>query len=753
MLSRSALPGLVLTLLSLALNSAAGQEKSVRPGINQPFENPDVQEYLGKFEVESREIYAHRKDLVAACRLKPGVTVADVGAGTGLFSRLFAPVVGPSGKVYAVDIAPKFIAHVEKTCREQGLKNVVGVVCKPDSVGLPERSIDLAFICDTYHHFEFPQRTLASIHQALRPGGQLVLIDFHRIPGKSSEWILGHVRAGQDVFVKEVEVAGFKKVEEQQLLKENYFVRFEKVEARKQPRKDAARTVMVPSSGRWDGSSSDGRGPFDVLKYGAKGDGQAKDTQAIQAAIDACQRSGGGTVTVPAGTFLSGSLHLKSNVCLHLDHGATLRASPDSGDFDPYETLGFKNAADRETSFFHHALIWAEDAERVAITGTGTIHGNRTKRGGPKPIALKRCRFVTVSGITLLDSPNYCISLLGTDYVTIDGITIRNGYSDGIDPDCCRHVRIANCHIESWDDAIVPKTSFSLGERRSTENLIVTNCVLASNCNAFKLGTESGGDFRNITVSNCVLFSRPNLRPPVSGISLLSVDGGVIDGVAISNITMTGVRCPLFLRLGNRGRDQEKATPGALKNVVLSNIVASGAQWPCAIAGIPAHPIEGVTLSNVRIGYAGGGTGEQAHVEVPEQLGKYPSADMFGALPASGLFCRHARDLRLSGVDLKWAAPDGRPAVVCEDVSRLEIDALAAHTAAGVDPVLSFHQVRGALIRGCMPKEGTAVFLRVTGAESKDICLLANNFSGVRQAVERARGASAQSVRETANQR
>jgi predicted methyltransferase len=213
---------------------ALAQEKSVRPGINKPFENPDVKEYVGKFEVESREVYVKRKEIVAACGLKPGMAVADVGAGTGLFTRMFAREVGPTGKVYAVDIAPKFVEHVEKTCKEAGLKNVQGVVCTPTSAKLPDNSVDLVFICDTYHHFEFPQRTLASLHRALRPGGRLVLVDFQRVPGKSSEWVLGHVRAGQEVFTREVEEAGYKAVGEEKFLKENYLVRFAKVEA---PRK------------------------------------------------------------------------------------------------------------------------------------------------------------------------------------------------------------------------------------------------------------------------------------------------------------------------------------------------------------------------------------------------------------------------------------------------------------------------------------------------------------------------------------
>lgn len=158
------------------------------------------------------------------------MAVADVGAGTGLFTRLFAGAVGPKGKVYAVDIAPKFIEHIEKTCKQANIQNVTGVVCRADDVKLPPRSVDLVFICDTYHHFEFPFRTMASIHQALRPGGRLVVIDFRRIEGESREWVLGHVRAGQEVVTKEIESAGFKKAGEEKLLKENYLIRFEKVE-------------------------------------------------------------------------------------------------------------------------------------------------------------------------------------------------------------------------------------------------------------------------------------------------------------------------------------------------------------------------------------------------------------------------------------------------------------------------------------------------------------------------------------------
>jgi len=224
-----------LCLVALLAASATAQEKSVKPGINDPFRDPDVKQFVKTFEGESREIFTARKEIVRACKLKEGVVVADVGAGTGLFTRLFAAEVGPKGKVYAVDIAAKFLDHVEKTCKEAKITNVETVKCTDRSCELKEGSIDVAFVCDTYHHFEFPQRTLASLHKALGPKGQLIVIDFRRIPDKSRQWILDHVRAGQDVVEKEIVEAGFRKVKEEKLdLKENYFVRFEKVEAKKE---------------------------------------------------------------------------------------------------------------------------------------------------------------------------------------------------------------------------------------------------------------------------------------------------------------------------------------------------------------------------------------------------------------------------------------------------------------------------------------------------------------------------------------
>ncbi len=218
----------VFVLLGVA---TFAQDQSVKPGINKSFENAKAPEFVERFEKEGRDVYDNRKRIVDACEIKPGTLLADIGAGTGLFTRMFSPLVGPEGKVYAVDITESFVRHIEESAKQDKLDNIVGIVCQPDSVELPPASIDLAFICDTYHHFEYPQKTMRSIHKALKPGGQVILIDFRRIEGESKEWTLDHVRAGQDVFTREVVGAGFRQIDEKQdLLKESYFLRFRKVD-------------------------------------------------------------------------------------------------------------------------------------------------------------------------------------------------------------------------------------------------------------------------------------------------------------------------------------------------------------------------------------------------------------------------------------------------------------------------------------------------------------------------------------------
>jgi len=232
-MQRSAMASALLGVSVLA-SSIMAQEKSVRPGVNDSFRDPKVSEFQEKFEIESREVFAKRKEIVEVCKVAPGMTVADIGAGTGVFTRLFSEAVFPKGQVFAVDIASNFLEHINSTNREAGRKNVQTVQCTPDSTKLEPATVDVAFICDTYHHFEFPLKTMNSLHAALKPGGRLFVVDFKRVEGESTDWTMKHVRAGQEVFEAEILSCGFKKVREHSdLLKENYFIEFERVEPAK----------------------------------------------------------------------------------------------------------------------------------------------------------------------------------------------------------------------------------------------------------------------------------------------------------------------------------------------------------------------------------------------------------------------------------------------------------------------------------------------------------------------------------------
>jgi SAM-dependent methyltransferase len=233
--ARSVSLSLLLTALSLVALSLGGcasdpeGEQSVRPGINDAYvKDPSIKTWQARFERPDREIYAKREEIARMVALKPGQAVADIGAGTGFMSFLFAKQVGPTGKVYAVDLMPTFIAHIEERAKALGVRNVHAVKCGERDVGLPDESIDVAFGCDVYHHFEYPKTSMEALHRALKPGGEFVLVDFHRIPGRSSDWVLGHVRAGQLVFEREIIATGFRKIDEQDFLDTCYFVRFKK---------------------------------------------------------------------------------------------------------------------------------------------------------------------------------------------------------------------------------------------------------------------------------------------------------------------------------------------------------------------------------------------------------------------------------------------------------------------------------------------------------------------------------------------
>jgi hypothetical protein len=381
-----------------------------------------------------------------------------------------------------------------------------------------------------------------------------------------------------------------------------------------------------------------------------------------------------------------------------------------------------------------YALLLGEGVSDVVIEGAGLIDGNRSKRGGPKPVSFKNSRNVVIRGVTIANAPNYAISLLGTDFVGIDGVRIVNAFADGIDPDNSHHVRISNTYIDAWDDAICPKASLALGRRRSTENLTVVNCTLRTACSAFKFGTESAGDLRQVAVSNITILPRETGgRPPVAGIALESVDGATIEGVTIANVTMRDVRAPIFLRVGARGRGMDQPRPGSLRDVIIQGIAATGASIASSITAVPGAVLRGVTLQNVRIESTP--PAGSPSLDVPEHAEKYPDADMFGDLPASGLYVRRADSLHLADVHFRSREPLSRPAVVLDQVQNASFTGCSASRLAAPGVLILARNITGFLLNGTLLDAGTHALLALEGDVS-GVVLTGSVWSRVQQIVK-----------------
>jgi polygalacturonase len=485
-------------------------------------------------------------------------------------------------------------------------------------------------------------------------------------------------------------------------------------------------------------------GRVSVRDYGAVGDGSKLDTRALQAAIDACAGAGGGTVYFPQGRYRSGTLFLKSHITLHLEGGATLLGSTKLEDY-PSTVPAVRSYTDNYTE---RSLVYAENLEHIGFEGRGTIDGQGGEFKGAykvRPYLLRviACREVSMRGLTLRNSPMWVQHYLACEGVCIDGIRVEstcNANNDGIDIDGCERVRIANCDIRSGDDALVLKSTLE----RPCRNVVVTNCVLSSLCNAFKLGTESNGGFENIVMSNCAIYDTR-----ISGIALELVDGGTLEQVSISNVTMHNTKSAIFIRLGDRARPfkpgMEPIGAGRLRHVRISDVQAFGADvMGCSITGLPGHPVEDVALENITVSFAGGGKAIKDLVSVPEKEKAYPEYAMFGLLPAYGFYCRHAHGLRLSRVQVSTVQPDPRPALVCEDVSGLELFGWRGATSGG--PAIVLQDVRDALVHGCQAASGTGAWLRVGGNTCAVIRLAANELSAATQAVELGQDVPAQAV-------
>lgn len=455
---------------------------------------------------------------------------------------------------------------------------------------------------------------------------------------------------------------------------------------------------------------------FNVKNYGAVGDGNHLDTDAINAAISAAENAGGGTVYFPAGKYLSFSIHLISNLTLFIDQGATIVAAnmdEHDGKYDAPEPNIWGDSLryqDFGHSHFHNSLIWGENLENISIIGSGLIYGKGLQKWGlstpglgNKSISLKLCKNVLLRDFSVLHGGHFAVLATGVDNMTISNLKIDTN-RDAIDIDCCRHVRISDCSINSPnDDAIVLKSSYALGYAAPTENITITNCAVSGFdegtfldgtygttqkqapdkggvTGRIKFGTEANGAFRKITISNCTFEH-------CRGLAFETVDGAIIEDITVSNIVMHDiVNSPFFFRLGRRMRGPENLKIGTFKRVLIDNVVVYGtnSRYGSLIMGIPGHDIEDVVFSNIWITVKGGASKEQAFVEVPELEDGYPDPGNFGDIPAYGFFIRHASNIQMNNINIEFEDDDYRPVFILDDVKGADFNNVKTETAEGI---------------------------------------------------------------------
>ena len=454
---------------------------------------------------------------------------------------------------------------------------------------------------------------------------------------------------------------------------------------------------------------------YNVRDFGAKGDGKTLDHQAINAAIDTCVAHGGGRVVLPAGTYLCGSIRLKSYVDLHLASGAKIIAAPASMKaYDEAEEWVGPAYQDGGHTYFKNSLIYAIGQECVSITGRGMIDGlgltkkDTEKAGvvnggnigtGDKAIALKLCRNILIRDVTIYRGGHFGIILTGCELGTVDNVTIDTN-RDGFDIDCCKYLSISNCKINTpRDDALVLKSSYALKKPVLTEHIAITNCIITGYklgslldgsyipepvswvCGRFKLGTESNGGYKNISLSNCTFMYS-------SGLAFEEVDQGIMENITVSNITMNHVHhYPIYITTGCRNRGpKERTTVSTGRDIMISNMVANDVDSLAGIivTGMPGEPLRNISLNNIQLQFRGGGTADLAKREYREQGKNYPEAKFAKATPAYGLFVRHVDGLEVNNVTFRTMKPEYRPAMMLIDVKNESINDVQADLQKGV---------------------------------------------------------------------
>jgi polygalacturonase len=478
-----------------------------------------------------------------------------------------------------------------------------------------------------------------------------------------------------------------------------------------------------------------GPASLNVANYGAVGDGRTLDTAAIQKAIDDCSAKGGGTVDFPAGHFLSGTIQIKDGVTLQLAANAVLLGSTRLADYRLID--GFTEGLGVQVGY---AFIIAVDAKHIGIEGPGEIDGQGKalaavqaqagdKHWGNRPflIRLLRCEAVVLKNLKITGSGAWTTHLSRCKDVLITGVAIESfglPHNDGIDIDSCQEMQIKDCRIHSGDDAICFKTL----SPDPCQDIVVSRCQLETGEGAIKFGTESAGAFAHISVSDCDI-----IRAREGGIKLFSVDGSQMQNISVSNIKMANVNLPIIVRLGARLHTfhpgDQKQEIGSIKDVEIKNIEAkSCTRIGLLISGIPGHPVENLSMQNIKIELPGGGRKEEAQTVFPENEGAYPEVKMFGnTMPVYGAYIRHVKGLKIDGLVISLRATDQRPGVFCQDAENIEFTGWKLPADPGADAVLYFDTIKHGVLRG-FQAGGAPAFLFLRGKDSTDVRLTDNQL-------------------------
>ena len=445
---------------------------------------------------------------------------------------------------------------------------------------------------------------------------------------------------------------------------------------------------------------------FNVLDFGAKKDGKTINSQAVQNAIDECYNQGGGNVIFESGEYVLSTVFLKSNVHIILEEGCTILGAESFYDYAPEEDIQYPLYQDSSHSYFHCSMFVGLSCENISITGAGKIdmrsvwdedNVRKIRHRGPKCISLKECFDVEISGISIYNATDLAVYFAGCKNVIISKLNLRV-YIDGISPDNCDNVKIYDCNIESGDDGIVFKTSYTLNRYEDCQNIEVYNCKVKSRCNAIKFGTESNNSFKNFYIHDCEIYDTR-----LSGIAVESMDGAIVDNIKFKNIKMTNVNAPIFIHLGKRLRGPEGTKIGTIKNISIENLTATGEykrydimpswygefkcnsnfvepnswfgegekdvwQMTSNICGLEGHYIENISLKNIYLEVDGGL--KTFDKFVPEEpVFDYPEAYVYGLiLPASGIYFRHIKGLSVDNLIVKTIRKDSRPYTIYEDI-------------------------------------------------------------------------------------